>query len=434
MRRDYRRVGVGGSDARTHAIVSHIVNNSPSVEEIYCWPGNAGIAQERLRNGARVNCVPILAVDDISGQLALAREKRLDAVIFSPEKLLVMGAADAFTDSGHVVFGCNRVAARFEGSKVFSQNFARHYGVRFAPGECFAFGDRVMAKSYAKGLKGRCAVKADGLRAGKGVTVCRSFRKAERAIDAELKASGDMIVIQELLEGREVSLMVLCDGKTVRCLQTAKDFKRALDGDKGPMTGGMASYSSPVSLLSVEQLAEVHRTIINPWLLGCAYEGIVFRGVLYIGLMVTEKDGIFAIEFNVRLGDPEAEVLLPRLQNDFLEIVDACHFGTLDKVVLWWKSIHSVCVVMAKRGYPKKPDSKPRIISGLRGLQGRDDLKVFHAGTGQVGDDIVAIGGRSLAVTAWSEQSLKAAARAVYAAIEGHLHFDGAHFRNDIVV
>ncbi|MDO8482584.1 MAG: phosphoribosylamine--glycine ligase [bacterium] len=423
----FKRVSViGGPDARTHAMVCHLIDNSPGVEEIFCAPGSAGIAQERLKNGKLVTCVPI-EVGNIRGHLALAKEKRLGMTLVGPERPLVRGVRNLFAASGQRLFGCDKISAQFEGSKYFAQDFANKHGVRFAPGESFT--DKRKARAYARRLKGRCAVKADGLRNGKGVEICRSLRKAYAAIDAEFKMPRAKIVIQELLKGREVTLMLFCDGKSVKLCETARDYKRALDGDIGPQTGGVGAYSSD-PLLSAEELAEIQRTIIGPWLEGCEAEGIVFKGILYIGLMVT-KDGIFALEFNVRLGDPEAQVLLPRLENDLLEIADACLLGTLDRVTLRFKSIHTICVVMSTAGYPKNPESG-QVISGLNMVASRPHFKVFHYGTRRKGDLVLTPSGRSLAVTGWSEKSLDAAANNVYGAIDRYLEFSGGFYRRDI--
>jgi phosphoribosylamine--glycine ligase len=277
-------------------------------------------------------------------------------------------------------------------------------------------------------------VKADGLALGKGVLICSNETEANQAVDEILVskafgAAGAKIVIQEFLEGMEISLHALCDGKTAKLFPTSQDHKRALDGDQGLNTGGMGTYS-PTPFLGEKELADTGRKILDPFMRGCAAEGIDYRGILYPGLMLT-KDGPKVLEFNARFGDPETQVYLTRLETDLVELLDASVSGTLGKIELKWSATASVCVVMASGGYPGSY-AKGKVIRGLDDAARLPNTKVFHAGTAKAGDQIVTSGGRVLGVTAWAKD-LKSAQAAAYAAVE-KIHFDGAHFRRDIAV
>jgi phosphoribosylamine--glycine ligase len=289
------------------------------------------------------------------------------------------------------------------------------------------------AKAFAKSLGGKCAVKADGLALGKGVLICSNEAEASKAIDEILvgKAfgpAGAKIVIQEFLEGMEISLHALCDGKTAKLFPTSQDHKRALEGDQGLNTGGMGTYC-PTPFLSETALAETGRKILEPFMRGCAAEGIDFRGIIYPGIIIT-KTGPKVLEFNARFGDPETQVYLTRLENDLVELLDASVSGTLSNIELKWSPMASVCVVMASGGYPGSY-AKGKPILGLAEAAELPNTKVFHAGTVARGNEIVTNGGRVLGVTAWAKD-LKSAQAAAYAAVE-KIQFDGAHFRRDIV-
>ncbi len=418
-----------GSGGREHALVWKLAQ-SPHVTQMWCAPGNAGIAQERLaKNGALVECESIGA-EDLPRLLAFAQEKRADLTVVGPDNPLALGIVDLFQKSGLRIWGPNQKAAQFESSKAFSQRFMEQHGIPTA---------RACVTNYPKGAKevaaslgGRCVVKADGLALGKGVLICRSQAEAERAIDEILVkkafgAAGRRIVIQELLEGTEISLHALCDGETAKLFPTSQDHKRALDGDQGPNTGGMGTYS-PTPFLNETALAEVRKKILEPWLRGCAAEGIDYRGILYPGLMLTQ-DGPKVMEFNARFGDPETQVYLTRLENDLVELLDASVDGTLGRLELKWSATASVCVVMASAGYPGSY-AKGKPITGLDEAARLPNTKVFHAGTARQGDQIVTSGGRVLGVTALGKD-LKAAQAAAYGAVE-KIRFDGAHFRRDI--
>jgi phosphoribosylamine--glycine ligase len=419
-----------GSGGREHALVWKLAQ-SPHVTRLWCAPGNAGISQERLaNNGALAQCVN-LGAEDLPALQTFARENRADLTVVGPDNPLALGIVDLFRQHGLRIWGPNQQAAQFESSKVFSQRFMEKYGIPTARAGTFT--DFPSASRFAASLGGRCAVKADGLALGKGVLICRDMAQADHAIEEVLVrksfgAAGASIVIQELLEGMEISLHALCDGRTAKLFPTAQDHKRALDGDGGLNTGGMGAYS-PTPFLSSPELAEASRRILDPWLRGCAAEGIDFQGILYPGVMLT-KDGPKVLEFNARFGDPETQVYLPRLENDLAELLVASVEGTLANTELKWSPMPSVCVVMASAGYPGSY-VKGKPIQGLAEAARLRNTKVFHAGTARAGDQIVTTGGRVLGVTAWAKD-LRSARDAAYAAVET-IRFEGAHFRRDIV-
>lgn len=418
-----------GSGGREHALVWKLAQ-SPHVTRMWCAPGNAGIAQERLaRNGAPVECVN-LGAEDLPKLLAFARETNLALTVVGPDNPLALGIVDLFQQHGLRIWGPNQKAAQFESSKVFSQQFMVKYGIPTA--KAWVTNHPRSAKQVAASLGGRCVVKADGLALGKGVLVCRNEAEANAAIDEILVKktfgeAGRRLVIQEFLEGVEVSLHALCDGTTARPFPTSQDHKRARDGDQGLNTGGMGTYS-PTPFLTEAQLAEAERAILEPFLRGCAAEGIDYRGILYPGIMLT-SGGPKVLEFNARFGDPETQVYLTRLENDLVELLDASVNGTLAKHDLKWNPMASVCVVMASGGYPGSyPTGK--VITGLDAANALPQTKVFHAGTALREGQIVTNGGRVLGVTALGKD-LRAAQAAAYAAVE-KIRFEGAHFRRDI--
>src|SRR6266550_6127918 len=344
------RLLVIGSGGREHALVWKLAQ-SPHVTQMWCAPGNAGIAQERIaKNHSRVECVAIGA-EDLPGQLAFAQEKKANLAVVGPDNPLALGIVDLFQKNGLRIWGPNQKAAQFESSKVFSQKFMEKYGI--ATARAGTFDDADAARKFAASLGERCVVKADGLALGKGVLICASAAETKRAIDEVMVkktfgAAGARVVIQEFLEGTEISLHALCDGKTYNLFPTSQDHKRALDGDEGLNTGGMGTYS-PTPFLNDQQLAQAGRQILDPWLRGCEAEGIDFRGILYPGVMLT-KEGPKVLEFNARFGDPETQVYLTRLENDLVELLDASIAGTLDHIELKWSPTASVCVVMASGG------------------------------------------------------------------------------------
>ncbi|HEY3762176.1 MAG TPA: phosphoribosylamine--glycine ligase [Verrucomicrobiae bacterium] len=416
-----------GSGGREHALVWKLAQ-SRHVTQMWCAPGNAGIAQERTPNGTAVECVNIGA-EDLPRLLAFAQEKQIDLTVVGPETALALGIVDLFEKNSLRIWGVNQKAAQFESSKVFSQKFMEKYGIPTAAAGTFS--EPAPAKAFAASL-GKCVVKADGLALGKGVLMCANATEAEKAVDEIMvgKAfgtAGVRVVIQEFLEGIEVSLHALCDGKTAKIFPTSQDHKRALDGDEGLNTGGMGTYS-PAPFLSDTQLAEAARKILDPFMRGCVAENIDYRGLLYPGIMLT-KAGPKVIEFNARFGDPETQVYLTRLENDLVELLEASVNGTLGKIELRWSPMASVCVVMASGGYPGSYP-KGKAISGIETANALPNTKVFHAGTALKDGQIVTNGGRVLGVTALGKD-LKAAQAAAYAAVE-KIRFDGAHFRRDI--
>lgn len=423
------RILVIGSGGREHALVWKLAQ-SPHPKTIWCAPGNAGIGQERLaNNGELVECVP-LGAEDLPALLKFALERKPDLTVVGPDNPLAMGIVDLFQEHGLRIWGPSRKAAQFESSKAFSQVFMERYGIPTARAGVFA--EFEPASRFAASLGGRCAVKADGLALGKGVIVCHDMAQADAALEEILVnrkfgPAGERVVIQELLTGTEISLHVLCDGKTARMFPTSQDHKRALAGDKGPNTGGMGTYS-PTPFLDEEGLALAGELIVRRWLRGCAAENIDYRGILYPGLMLT-KEGPKVLEFNARFGDPETQVYLPRLQNDLVELLEACIDGTLDRLTLSWSQTHAVCVVMASAGYPG-PYAKGKPISGLQEAAKLPNVKVFHAGTAMANGQVVTSGGRVLGVTAWGP-TLKEARDTAYAAVE-RIRFEGAQYRPDI--
>ena len=421
------RILVIGSGGREHALVWKLAQ-SPHVTQMWCAPGNAGIAQEACSTN-RVECVSIGA-EDLPTLLAFAQEKKVELTVVGPDNPLALGIVDLFQKHGLRIWGPNQKAAQFESSKVFSQQFMEQYGIPTARAGMFS--EAGPAKAFCATLGGRCAVKADGLALGKGVLICTNQAEAERAVDEILVskafgAAGSRVVIQEFLEGMEISLHALCDGQTAKLFPTSQDHKRALDGDLGLNTGGMGTYS-PTPFLSDAALAEAGRAILVPFMRGCAAEGIGFRGILYPGIMLT-KTGPKVLEFNARFGDPETQVYLTRLENDLVELLDASVSGTLGRTELKWSPLASVCVVMASGGYPGSY-AKGRVIAGLDAANALPKTKVFHAGTALKDGQIVTNGGRVLGVTALGKD-LKTAQAAAYAAVEA-IHFEGAHFRRDI--
>jgi phosphoribosylamine--glycine ligase len=423
------KILVVGSGGREHALVWKLAQ-SPLATELWCAPGNAGTCRERLAsNGRPVINAPISA-EDLAGLLTFARNNTIDLTVVGPDNPLALGIVDLFQAAGQPIWGPNRHAAQFESSKVFSQRFMEEYGIPTALSGTFEH--PAPAKEFARKLGGRCAVKADGLALGKGVILASDIPEAERAIEEIMVQqafghAGSKVVVQELLEGMEISLHALCDGRVAKLFPTSQDHKRALDGDQGLNTGGMGAYS-PAPFLSDTELADVGRRILDPWLAGCAAEGIDFRGILYPGVMLT-KSGPKVLEFNARFGDPETQVYMTRLENDLVELFVACVEGRLAPIELQWAQHASVCVVIASGGYPG-PVAKGLVIRGLNEANALPQTKIFHAGVTSREDSIVTNGGRVLGVTGWGVSLSEAKDRA-YTACE-KVHFDGMRYRRDI--
>ena len=417
---------VGGG--REHALAWKLAQ-SERVTKLWVAPGNGGIAGEFTRNGEPVECVAVGA-EDLPGLMMFAREQKPDLTVVGPDNPLAMGIVDLFEEHGLRIWGPNQSAARFESSKVFSQDFMARHNIPTARSGTFDF--PTAAKAFAAELDGRCAVKADGLALGKGVLLCESIAEAEEAIDSimvdeQFGEAGSSIVIQELLEGIEVSLHVLADGRSSILFPTSQDHKRALDGDQGLNTGGMGTYS-PAPFLSDDELQAAAASVVGPWLRGCQAEGIDFRGMLYPGLMLT-ADGPKVLEFNARWGDPETQVYLMRLETDLVDLFEACIDRRLAEMDVHWKDDAAVCVVMASGGYPGSY-AKGKAIEGLEDADALEGVKVFHAGTKLEDGEIVTSGGRVLGVTALGAD-LAASRDQAYAAVE-KIKFDGAQVRSDI--
>jgi phosphoribosylamine--glycine ligase len=337
---------------------------------------------------------------------------------------------DLFEENDLRIWGPNAEAAQFESSKVFAQDFMARHSIPTARAGTFNF--PTAAKAFAGELNGRCVVKADGLALGKGVLICETVEEAAAAIDSvmvdqQFGEAGDQVVIQEFLKGTEISLHVMCDGRTTILFPTSQDHKRALDGDKGLNTGGMGTFS-PAPFLSDEELAQAARAIIDPWLLGCQVEEIDFRGMLYPGLMLT-ADGPKVLEFNARWGDPETQVYLMRLETDLVDLFEASIDRRLAEMDVHWSDQAAVCVVMASGGYPESY-AKGKPITGIADADAMEGVKVFHAGTKINGENLVTSGGRVLGVTALGD-TLGEARDLAYAAVD-KIKFEGAHVRGDI--
>lgn len=417
------KILVVGSGGREHAIVWKL-SQSPKAEAIYCAPGNAGIAEI-------AQCVDIKATD-IGALVAFAREHAIDLTVIGMDDPLMLGVVDAFEAAGLRVFGPRKNAAIIEGSKAFSKQLMQKYGIPTAA--FWEFTDSEEAKSFLRDHNTYPIVlKADGLALGKGVLICHTEEEAlagvdEIMVDKKFGAAGDAMVIEEFMTGPEVSVLSFCDGKTVKPMVSAQDHKRALDNDEGLNTGGMGTFSpSQYYTPQIQAYAEEH--IFKPTLAAMAAEGRPFTGILFFGLMLTE-DGPKVLEYNARFGDPETQVVLPRLETDLVDIVEACIDGTLEQMDIQWADNAAVCVVLASGGYPLQY-AKGYPIQGLHAFDGRTDLMIFHAGTAknEVGQ-IVTNGGRVLGVVAL-DHDLNAAIAKAYANI-GAVSFTNVHYRKDI--
>jgi len=417
---------VVGSGGREHALC-WAIGASPLCDKLYCAPGNAGIARE-------AECVPV-AADDLEGLVQFAQRAKIDFVVVGPEQPLVAGLVDRLEAAGVKAFGPTAGAAALEGSKGFMKDFARKAGV---PTAAYArFRDPRAARAFAREMVVQrpgspIVVKADGLAAGKGVTICADYDAAVAAIDEAMVArrfgeSGAELVLEEFLEGEEVSFFALCDGTTALPFGSAQDHKRVGDGDTGPNTGGMGAYS-PAPIMTPQLAGRVMREIVRPTVTGMAAIGRPFKGVLFAGLMIT-KDGPKLIEFNVRFGDPECEVLMPRLMSDLLPALIAARDGQLKTFDVRWHDRTALCVVMAARGYPGEP-LRGTEITGIGEAEDLQGVTVFHSGTKEQDGKILANGGRVLGVTALANTPAAAYARA-YEAVD-LIRWPEGFCRNDI--
>ena len=411
-----------GSGGREHALAWKM-SASPRLGRLWVAPGNAGTA----RLGPNVVNVAINA-EDVPSLVAFAVEKRVDLAVVGPEAPLAAGLGDALRAAGIAVFGPSQAAAEIESSKAFSKDFMARHGIPTARYGVFRSHDEAL--KHLLGIDYPVVIKASGLAAGKGVIVPDCVDDAEAALrqimlDREFGSAGDEVVIEERLTGPEVSVLAFSDGETVRVMPPAQDHKRVGDGDTGLNTGGMGAYA-PAPIATNAFLDDVSRNVLQRAIDGMRVEGRRFVGVLYAGLMLT-PDGPRVLEFNARFGDPETQVILPLLETDLVDVLDACAHGRLAEIDLAWKPGAAACVVMASEGYPGAfPKGRP--ISGLDGSV--EDAYVFHAGTTEREGQVVTAGGRVLAVSGWGSDIAAALARA-YAAVSG-VSFDGAHFRRDI--
>ncbi len=415
------KVLVVGSGGREHALIKKI-KESKKVDEVFCAPGNGGISYD-------ATCCDVAATD-IDGMVNLAKEIKADYVVVAPDDPLVLGMVDAMNVAGFKTFGPNAAAAIIEGSKVFSKNLMLNYDIPTAKYKVFSSADDVI--DYIKSENSYpTVIKADGLALGKGVIIAENFEEAKDGVKSIMEdkifgKSGNNVVVEEFLTGPEVSVLAFTDGKCVKPMVSSMDHKRALDGDKGLNTGGMGTVS-PNPCYTEEIANECMNTIFMPTINAMNKEGRTFKGCLYFGLMLT-PNGPKVIEYNCRFGDPETQVVLPRLKTDIIDIFDAINDGTLDELDIEWSNNASACVIMASGGYPK---SYPKGIE-INGLQNgqKDGVVVYHAGTAVKDGKLVTNGGRVLGVTAMGE-NLEEALKKAYAAVD-EIKFDGAHYRKDI--
>ena len=415
------KVLIVGGGGREHAI-AYCVAKSSKVEKMYCAPGNAGIAE-------LAECVPIGAME-FDKLVTFAKEKEIDLAIIGMDDPLVGGLIDEFEKAGIRAFGPRKNAAILEGSKAFSKDLMKKYDIPTAAYENFDNADEALA--YLETAKFPIVLKADGLALGKGVLICNTLEEAkdgvkEIMLDKKFGASGNTMVVEEFMTGREVSVLSFVDGKTIKTMTSAQDHKRAKDGDQGLNTGGMGTFSpSPFYTKEVDEFCRkyVYQKTVD----AMAAEGREFKGIIFFGLMLTE-DGLKVLEYNARFGDPEAQVVLPRMKNDLIDVIEACIDGTLDQVDLQFEDNAAVCVVLASDGYPVAYE-KGLPITGLDEFKKHEGYYCFHAGTKFDGDQIVTNGGRVLGVTA-KGATLKEARANAYKATEW-VKFDNKYMRHDI--
>ncbi len=411
-----------GSGGREHALVWKLAQSS-RVSNIYAVPGNGGISE-------LARCID-MDLSDIPGLIALARELDIDFVIVGPENPLAMGIVDAFEKAGIRIFGPGKDGALIEASKVFSKNLMKKHGVPTASFKVLQ--DYENAKGYLAGIAPPFVIKADGLCAGKGAYVIKEMAEAEKVLKDLMEEriygeAGETVVIEEFLPGIEASYLVFTDGKSILPMIAAQDHKPLLDSDEGPNTGGMGAYT-PIPFMSDAMEEEIKETIMHKTIAAMRQDGVTYKGVLYGGLMFS-KGRPYVIEFNARLGDPETQPILFKMESDLLPIMEACVSGSLENIEeIRWREGVAVCVVVTSRGYPEKPE-KGKLISGLEKLRGLDDVMVFHSGTKKIDGRYYTAGGRVLGVTALGADYRSAIQKAYEAVAE--ISFDGMHYRKDI--
>ena len=415
------KVLVIGGGGREHAVCKKL-SESKDVTQILCAPGNAGIAQV-------ARCIPEVKATDVEGIVALAKKEKVDFVCVTPDDPLALGCVDRLEEEGIPAFGPTAYAAQMEASKIFSKNLMRKYGIPTAKCEIFTEMDKALA--YLDTQEAPIVVKADGLALGKGVVVAATIEEAKNAVIEMMEGgkfgrSGARVLIEECMVGREVTVLCFCDGKTIRPMPASQDHKRVFDGDKGLNTGGMGAFA-PSPLYTEEIAEQTEKEILLPTLNAMNSEGFTFKGVLYVGLMLT-KDGPKVVEYNARFGDPETQVVLPLLESDLFAIMRAVREGRLAEMDIRWKKESAACIVLASGGYPGKYESG-KLISGLEDAE-TAGATVYHAGTKKTDAGYVTAGGRVLGVTALGN-TLADAVHSAYAAAE-KIHFEGAHMRRDI--
>ncbi len=415
------KVLIVGGGGREHAIATSVAKSS-KVDKIYCAPGNAGI-------GLIAECVPIGAME-FDKIVTFAKEKEIDLTIVGMDDPLVGGLVDRLEEAGLKAFGPRKNAAILEGSKAFSKDLMKKYGIPTAAYENFDNAEDAL--NYLKTASFPIVLKADGLALGKGVLICNTLEEAQDGVksimlDKQFGTAGNRMVIEEFMTGREFSVLSFVDGKTIKTMTSAQDHKRAGDGDTGLNTGGMGTFSpSPFYTEEVDEFCKKY--IYQATVDAMAAEGREFKGIIFFGLMLTEK-GPRVLEYNARFGDPEAQVVLPRMKNDLIEVMEACINGTLDQIDLQFEDNAAVCVVLASDGYPVRYE-KGFLIHGLERFEGQDNYFCFHAGTKQTPEGIVTNGGRVLGITA-KGKDLKEARKNAYAATEW-VSFENKYMRHDI--
>ena len=417
------KVLIVGGGGREHAIAV-AMKKSKRVDQIYCVPGNAGIAEV-------AECNPSIGVMEFDKIVSYAKEKAVDLVFVAPDDPLVGGLVDVLQEAGLRTFGPNKAAAILEGSKAFSKDLMKKYNIPTAAYETFDDPDKAIA--YLETAEMPIVLKADGLALGKGVLICNTLEEAKAGVkeimlDKHFGSAGNRMVIEEFMTGREVSVLSFVDGKTIRTMTSAQDHKRAKDGDQGLNTGGMGNFSpSPFYTKEVDDFCQKY--IYQATVDAMASEGRPFKGVIFFGLMLTPK-GPRVLEYNARFGDPEAQVVLCRMENDIMDVVAACIDGTLDRVELKFEDNAAVCVVLASDGYPVAYE-KGYEITGLENFKGKEDYYCFHAGSKfDANGKVVTNGGRVLGITA-KGATLKEARAKAYEATEW-VHFDNKYMRHDI--
>jgi phosphoribosylamine--glycine ligase len=415
------KILIVGGGGREHTLVWKVAQNK-KVTKIYCAPGNAGISEI-------AECVDIAATD-INALVEFAKEKKIDLTIVGPDDPLVIGIVDAFEAENLRVFGPRKNAAIIEGSKTFSKDLMKKYNIPTASYKSFT--DAEEAKKYLESSDFPIVLKADGLALGKGVLICKDLAEACEGVNSiminkNFGSAGNILVIEEFMTGREVSVLAFCDGENILPMTSAQDHKRAKDGDQGLNTGGMGTFS-PSPYYTDEMAAECMETIYKPTMQAMKAEGRPFVGILFVGLMMTPK-GIKVLEYNARFGDPETQVVLPRMKSDIIDVIDACLEQRLDKFNLEFEDNAAVCVVLASNGYPEQYE-KGFAIEGLENFNQKEGYYVFHAGTKSTENGIVTNGGRVLGVSALGENLTQAKKNAYHAV--NWIEFENKYYRSDI--